>query len=102
MPDMPLIPEFKFDFDFDEMFDGSQFKIFCDDSKIRIMNGEDPLIRRVPDPLRKIIRTHLRFFNERRPKDFDLRGASIGNCILAGGYFNYNRMLDPVISRMIA
>jgi len=64
---------------------------------VRIMNGEDPLIRRVPDPLRKIIRTHLRFFNERRPKDFDLRGASIGNCILAGGYFNYNRMLDPVI-----
>jgi CofD-related protein of GAK system len=63
----------------------------------RLMSGDDPLIKRVPDPLRKIIRTHLRFFNERRPKDFDLRGASIGNCILAGGYFNYNRMLDPVI-----
>ena len=63
----------------------------------RLINGEDPLIRRVPDPLRKIIRTHLRFFEARRPKDFDLRGASIGNCILTGGYFNYNRMLDPVI-----
>lgn len=63
----------------------------------RLISGEDPLMRRVPDPLRKIIRTHLRFFEERRPKDFDLRGASIGNCILAGGYFNYNRMLDPVI-----
>ncbi|MYL83097.1 GAK system CofD-like protein [Desulfovibrio aerotolerans] len=63
----------------------------------RLISGDDPLIRRVPDPLRKIIRTHLRFFEERRPASFDLRGASIGNCILTGGYFNYNRMLDPVI-----
>jgi CofD-related protein of GAK system len=63
----------------------------------RMIAGEDPLVRRVPDPMRKIIRTHLRFFEERRPASFDLRGASIGNCILTGGYFNYNRMLDPVI-----
>lgn len=63
----------------------------------RMIAGEDPLVRHVPEPLRKIIRTHLRFFEQRRPASFDLRGASIGNCILAGGYFNYNRMLDPVI-----
>lgn len=63
----------------------------------RMISGEDPLVQRVPDPLRKIIRTHLRFFEESRPRDFDLRGASIGNCILTGGYLNYNRMLDPVI-----
>ncbi len=63
----------------------------------RMINGEDPLIRHVPDPMRKIIRTHLRFFEQRRPDSFDLRGASIGNCILTGGYFNYNRLLDPVI-----
>ncbi|WP_300164900.1 GAK system CofD-like protein [Solidesulfovibrio sp.] len=63
----------------------------------RMIAGEDPLVRRVPDPMRKIIRTHLRFFEQRRPESFDLRGASIGNCILTGGYFNYNRMLDPVI-----
>ncbi len=63
----------------------------------RMIDGEDPLVRRIPDPMRKIIRTHLRFFEDHRPKSFDLRGASIGNCILTGGYFNYNRMLDPVI-----
>jgi CofD-related protein of GAK system len=63
----------------------------------RMIAGEDKLVRRIPDPMRKIIRTHLRFFEQRRPDDFDLRGASIGNCILTGGYFNYNRMLDPVI-----
>jgi len=63
----------------------------------RMIAGDDPLVRRIPDPMRKIIRTHLRFFEERRPDSFDLHGASIGNCILTGGYFNYNRMLDPVI-----
>lgn len=63
----------------------------------RLTAGDDPLVRRVPDPLRKIIRMHLQFFEERRPADFDLRGASIGNCILTGGYLNYNRKLDPVI-----
>lgn len=63
----------------------------------RMIAGEDPLVRRVPDPMRKIIRTNLRFFEQRRPASFDLRGASIGNCILTGGYFNFNRQLDPVI-----
>jgi len=55
----------------------------------RMESGEDPLVRRVPDPLRKIIRMHLHFFEAERPVDFDLRGASIGNCILTGGYLNY-------------
>lgn len=63
----------------------------------RMIAGDDPLVRHIPDPMRKIIRTHLRFFEQRMPDTFDLRGASIGNCILTGGYFNYNRMLDPVI-----
>lgn len=63
----------------------------------RLASGEDPLVRRVPDPLRKIIRMHLRFFEAARPADFDLGGASIGNCILTGGYLNYNSKLDPVI-----
>ena len=40
---------------------------------------------------------HLHFFEAERPVDFDLRGASIGNCILTGGYLNYHRKLDPVI-----
>lgn len=63
----------------------------------RMTCGVDPLVRHIPDPLRKIIRANLRFFEERRPPDCELRGASIGNCILTGGYLNYGRRLDPVI-----
>lgn len=59
--------------------------------------GDDPMIAAIPDPMRKIVRLHLGFFRERLTHEFDLRGASIGNLILAGGYFNYGRKLDPVL-----
>ncbi len=62
-----------------------------------LVRGRTKLVRDIPDPMRKIIRNHLRFFIERMPDDYDLRGASIGNLILAGGYFNNNRHIDPVI-----
>ena len=62
-----------------------------------LVRGRTRLVRDIPDPMRKIIRNHLGFFAERMPEDFDLRGASIGNLILAGGYFNNNRHIDPVI-----
>ncbi len=62
-----------------------------------MVRGTDPMIKRVSDPMRKIIRSHLGFFMDRSPKDFDLRGASVGNLILTGGYFNYRRQIDPVI-----
>jgi CofD-related protein of GAK system len=59
--------------------------------------GDDPLVHAIPHPMRKIIRSHMGFFREAMPQNFDLRGASIGNLILAGGFFNYNRHIDPVI-----
>ncbi|WP_243439253.1 GAK system CofD-like protein [Fundidesulfovibrio soli] len=63
-----------------------------------MISGKAPLVADVPDPMRKIIRTHLGFFRHAmRDHKFDLRGASIGNLILAGGFFNYNRQIDPVI-----
>lgn len=62
-----------------------------------MIRGRHPLVARVPDPMRKIIRAHLGFFREHMEPDFDLRGASIGNLILTGGYFNYGRRIDPVI-----
>lgn len=64
---------------------------------VEIAEGRDPLVSAVPDPMRKIIRSHLGFFLERLTDDFDLRGASIGNLILTGGFFNYGRHIDPVI-----
>ena len=67
------------------------------DQLTAMSKGKDKLVAAVPDPMRKIIRNHLQFFMERMPEDFDLRGASIGNLILSGGFFNQKRHIDPVI-----
>ncbi|MFP4452830.1 MAG: GAK system CofD-like protein [Desulfobacterales bacterium] len=63
----------------------------------RMARGKHPLVHQVPDPMRKLIRNHLFSFLESMPQSFDLRGASIGNLILAAGYLNNRRLLDPVI-----
>jgi CofD-related protein of GAK system len=62
----------------------------------QMMRGDDPLVDAVPNPMRRIIANHLSFFVELAPRDFDLRGASIGNLILTGGYFNQGRDIDAV------
>jgi CofD-related protein of GAK system len=63
----------------------------------RICSGKERLIRAVPNPMRRLIRIQLGYFLERMPSSFDLRGASIGNLILAGGYLNNHKHLDPII-----
>ncbi|WP_028574578.1 GAK system CofD-like protein [Desulfonatronovibrio hydrogenovorans] len=67
------------------------------DKLSKMAKGEHSLVRSVHDPMRKIIRSHLEIFKSAMPEDFDLRGASIGNLILASGYFTSNRHIDPVI-----
>jgi CofD-related protein of GAK system len=62
-----------------------------------MVRGRHPLVAAVHDPMRKIIRRHLRIFLENMPENFDLRGASTGNLVLAAGYLDNTRMLDPVI-----
>lgn len=62
-----------------------------------MVSGRHPLVARIPDPMRKIVRSHLGFVAQALPPDFDLRGASIGNLALVGGYLNQGRHLDPVI-----
>lgn len=59
--------------------------------------GKDHLIRAVSNPMRRLIRTQLSFFLDAMPASFDLRGASIGNLILTGGYLNNYQHLDPII-----
>lgn len=54
-------------------------------------------LENIPEPLRNIIQVHLGFFRKKMPEDFDLRGASIGNLILTGGYLNNDRDIDSVI-----
>ena len=64
---------------------------------INMVDGKDPLIKAISNPMRRLIRNLLGFFLQQVPKKFDLRGASIGNLALAGGYLNHHRHLDPVI-----
>jgi len=60
-------------------------------------DGKDSLVRDIPNPMRRLIRNLLGYFTEEMPDDFDLRGASIGNLVLSGGYLNNHRHLDPII-----
>jgi len=66
--------------------------------RLRLMTqGKDAMVKAVPNPMRRLIRNQLGFFSDAMPDRFDLRGASIGNLILAGGYLNNHQHLDPII-----
>jgi CofD-related protein of GAK system len=62
-----------------------------------LARGKSERIANVPNPMRRLIRNQLGYFLDAMPVDFDLRGASIGNLILAGGYLNNHHHLDPII-----
>ena len=64
---------------------------------VEMAEGRDDLVRDIPNPMRRLIRNLLGYFTDQMPDDFDLRGASIGNLVLAGGYLNNHRHLDPII-----
>jgi CofD-related protein of GAK system len=63
----------------------------------QMIKGKQPLVAAIPNPMRRLIRNQLGYFREAMPDDFDLRGASAGNLILAGGYLNNHNHLDPII-----
>lgn len=62
-----------------------------------IVRGQDKLIKDISNPMRHLIRSQLKHFQDAMPTDFDLRGANIGNLILAGGYLDNSRHLDPIV-----
>jgi CofD-related protein of GAK system len=62
-----------------------------------MIRGKAPLVAAISNPMRRLIRNQLGYFREAMPNDFDLRGASTGNLILAGGYLNNHKHLDPII-----
>ncbi len=62
-----------------------------------MISGTHPLMARICEPASGIIRHHLEIFVSAMPIEFDLRGASIGNLIITGGYLEYQRQLEPVI-----
>lgn len=62
-----------------------------------MVSGKDELITGIANPMRKLICNHLGYFSNAMPEDFDLRGASIGNLIIAGGYLNNHEELEPIV-----
>ncbi|MFH1728237.1 MAG: GAK system CofD-like protein [Pseudomonadota bacterium] len=64
---------------------------------LNIINGSHPMISIISNPMRKIITNHLQFFVDIMPNNFDLKGASIGNLIIVGGYFSQDKDIDSVI-----
>ncbi|WP_422378092.1 GAK system CofD-like protein [Roseibium sp.] len=62
-----------------------------------MISGTHPLVEAIEQPMRTLIQNQLGTFRTACPKSFDLRGASIGNLILAGGYLNQNQQLEPII-----
>ncbi|MGB0783784.1 MAG: GAK system CofD-like protein [Marinomonas sp.] len=63
----------------------------------QLVMGEHPLIETIPNPMKSLIQTQLGVTQARIHEDFDLRGASIGNLIMAGGYLNNQQQLDPIV-----
>jgi CofD-related protein of GAK system len=63
----------------------------------RLASGQHPLVAGIPEPLRYIARRHIESFCARMPDAFDLRGTSIGNLVLAGGYLDSGTDIDSVV-----
>ncbi len=59
--------------------------------------GKDSRVASIPQPMQRLIRVNLRHFADRMPSGFDLRGASIGNLVLAGGYLETDRDIESVV-----
>ncbi len=59
--------------------------------------ANNPLVRSIPAPMRRVICNHFKNFIKLMPPDFNLKGASIGNLVLTAGYLTNRRQLDPVI-----
>lgn len=64
---------------------------------MELAEGKSPLMAEISNPMRKVICNHLGYFRSAMPEDFDLRGASIGNLILTGGYLNHHEDMDPIL-----
>ncbi len=64
---------------------------------LSLVEGSSKLVRTIANPMRNIIREQLACFAAAMPEAFDLRGASIGNLILAGGYLQNGHQLDQIL-----
>lgn len=82
---------------FDYRFSTQEDNFVLEKHLRRMAAGDDHLVAIIPQPMRTIICAHLQSFLERMPSGFNLRGANIGNLILAGGYLSSNASMDSVL-----
>lgn len=54
--------------------------------------------RAIPVCARDVLSRCLRYFFQRMPRDFDARGANMGNLFIAGAYLEFNRDFIPAIN----
>ena len=88
-PEIYRFFSFRFQRDQDNTELGRELQEMC--------SGRHDLVAAIPSPLRRIVQTHLRHFIECMPPDFDLRGASVGNLVLASGYLHNEGDIDSVL-----
>mgnify|MGYP003643803389 FL=1 len=67
---------------------------------VTLIDGTHPLLLDVAQPARCVIDRLLAGFDAHMHPGFDLRGASVGNLILAGSYFENGRKLEPALDLM--
>lgn len=67
-------------------------------NKLRdIADGNHALMEEIANPMRTLICHQLGYFLDAMPANFDLRGASIGNLIITGGYLNNHQQMEPIL-----
>lgn len=62
-----------------------------------LVSGQHPLMQPIVAPMATLIISQLERLRDALPDSFDLRGASVGNLIIAGGYLSQQYQLDPII-----
>jgi CofD-related protein of GAK system len=66
----------------------------------QLIDGSHPLVLNVERDVQEQILRMLEVFAQNMPANFDLRRASVGNLVLAGGYLVHDRALEPVLEWM--
>ena len=61
------------------------------------LSGRHALCQSVTLPMRSILSSHLRWFANRMPPDFDLCGASVGNLIITGCFLEHEKNIVTAI-----
>ena len=63
-----------------------------------LKNGSDKLVTQIEEPIQSSVSRLLKRFFDVAPREFDYRGASLGNLVMTGAYLDHHKRLDPTAS----